>query len=462
MRRLGTVFAFTLLLFTYDVFAEDVYISGNDGVALQAAIDAANTPGSQVTIHLEAGQVFDVIPSFSKFSGNGTSEGFFGNMTIEGNGAIWGNGTNGGRLGWITAEGSVTITGVTIVNPEVTQISCWFIRNQGSLTLERVTFSDFLMTFRHKYPECLWDPRQLFLNEGSAELVNVTIVGSEIPSVGNSIIHTSENASTEISHLTVADTYPWEGDWHNSILLTDPGGSTSISNSIILANSNLEDDLVPCKGPIIDNGGNFASSGECGSTWGLIDRASLSQIVEKGHDAWVVPLVADSIAADAGDPDNCERLDGRGFERGALCDSGAYELSASNHGGELGRGGISGFYYTPESDGNYIQVQRAYDGNVVVIWNTFDTSGAQAWVNAVGSYQDGVIIAKAYRNLGGMFQPGGGASGATETDWGTLRVTAHDCNHITVEYSSTDPNFGSGTFEATRLAYVHDLGCSDE
>ena len=66
MRRLGTVFAFTLLLFTYDVFAEDVYISGNDGVALQAAIDAANTPGSQVTIHLEAGQVFDVIPSFFK------------------------------------------------------------------------------------------------------------------------------------------------------------------------------------------------------------------------------------------------------------------------------------------------------------------------------------------------------------------------------------------------------------
>ena len=458
MRRLGTVFAFTLLLFAYDVFAEEVYISGNDGVALQAAIDAANTPGSQVTIHLEAGQVFDVIPSFSKVTGN---------ITIEGNGASWRGGPSlNSSAAWILPEGALTITGVTIVNPLRLWASCSHIHNRGSLTLERVTLLGFHLSRTGKYSGCFGGPRQLLHNEGSAKLVNVTIAGTTFDQPGgNSVIHTSENASTEISHLTVADNYtdyPWEGDWHNSILLTDPGGSTSINNSIILANSNLEIHLVPCDGPITDSGGNFASSGECGSTWGLIDRASLSQIVEKGHDAWVVPLVADSIAADAGDPDNCERLDGRGFERGALCDSGAYELSASNHGGELGRGGISGFYYTPESDGNYIQVQRAYDGNVVVIWNTFDTSGAQAWVNAVGSYQDGVIIAKAYRNLGGIFQPGGGASGGTETDWGTLRVTAHDCNHITVEYSSTDPNFASGTFEATRLAYVHDLGCSDE
>lgn len=96
-----------------------------------------------------------------------------------------------------------------------------------------------------------------------------------------------------------------------------------------------------------------------------------------------------------------------------------------------------------------------------MIWNTFDADGAQAWINAVGSYKDGVVTAKAYRILGGVLQPGGGASGGTETDWGAFRVTAHNCNEITVEYESTDPGFGDGTFEAKRLAYVHDLGCSD-
>jgi hypothetical protein len=228
-----------------------------------------------------------------------------------------------------------------------------------------------------------------------------------------------------------------------------------------LADGNSEADLLPCDGPIVDNGGNFASPGDCGFSGGVIDRGSLWPIPEKGHDAWVFPLVAGSVAINAGNPEFCETLDGRGFERAVQCDSGAFEAAASNHGGKLGQGGISGFFYTPETDGNYIQLQRAYDGNVVVIWNTFDALGAQAWIYGVGAYQNGVVDADAHRNIGGVLQPGAGASGSSVTDWGTLKVTAHDCTHITVEYASTDPDFGSGTFEAKRLAYVHDLGCSE-
>ncbi|MGB5488197.1 MAG: choice-of-anchor Q domain-containing protein [Lysobacterales bacterium] len=448
--KISSVYVF--VLFTCNVVAQDVYITGGDSAALQAAIDAANTPGSQVTIHLEAGQVFENTPWFINFSGN---------LNIEGNGAIFGrlNVLRKDPLGSIAADGAVTMKGVTFVNVG-TGLNCFFIHNLGSLYLERITFTHIEVATESALIRC--DTEELLLNEGSAELANVSFIGTRFWAVQGSVIRALENASTSVSHLTVVDTtYLLKGDSQIAVLRSASEGSISVSNSIILANESSGENLFPCVGPITDNGGNFSSPGECGFSGGLIDRDSLRHNIEKGHDAWVIPLHADSIAVSAGNSDYCQKLDGRGFERDVPCDSGAYEVMASNHGGELGRGGISGFYYTPESDGNYIQVQRAYDGNVVVIWNTFDASGAQAWINAIGSYQDGVVMAEAYRNLGGVLQPGAGASGGTETEWGTLKVTAHNCWNITVEYESTDPEFGSGTFEAQRLAYVHDLGCSE-
>ncbi|MGB5291879.1 MAG: choice-of-anchor Q domain-containing protein [Lysobacterales bacterium] len=445
------IYVFAFLLITCNVLAQDVYITGNDSDALQTAINAANKPGSQLTIHLEAGQIFEGIPLLQNFSGT---------LAIEGNGAIWGypNGPLLDSLGSIAAGGTVTISGVTLVNAENPAGVCSFIHNLGSLSLERVTFANIGTLTVGNFLRC--DTQDLLLNEGSAKLVNVTIVGTRIGAIQGSVIWARQGAFTSLAHTTIVDTALIGGS-QGAVLRSASQGSISVSNSIIVADESLGENLHPCVGPINDNGGNFASPGDCGFSGGVIDRSSLAQIIEKGHDAWVMPLLADSIAVNAGNPALCEKLDGRGFERDALCDSGAYEVAASNHGGELGRGGISGFYYTPESDGNYIQVQRAYDGNVVVIWNTFDKFGVQAWINAIGSYQDGVITAQAYRNTGGVFQPGSGASGGTETDWGTLRVTAHNCWQITVEYESSDPEFGSGSFEAERIAYVHDLGCSE-
>ncbi len=452
MLKLKLVAVFAFMLFTCNVLAQDVYISGNDSDALQAAINAANTPESQVTIHLEAGQAFEVIPGLANFRGN---------LTIEGNGAIWGN-TNvsslADSLGSIAADGTVNITGVTFVNARNPSGICSFIHNLGSLTLERVAFTNIGIMSIGTFLRC--DTQELLLNEGTAKLLNVTIVGTRIGAIQGSVIWARQGAVTNLTHITVVDT-ALTGASQGAILRSASEGSISVNNSIILADESFGGNLHPCVDPITDNGGNFSSSGDCGFSGGLIDHDDLGQIIEKGHDAWVMPLLPDSVAVNAGNPEHCQKLDGRGFERRALCDSGSYETAASNHAGELGRGGISGFYYTPESDGNYIQVQRAYDGNVVVIWNTFDASGAQAWINAVGSYQDDVITAAAYRNLGGILQPGAGASGATETDWGTLKVTAHNCWQITVEYESSDPGFGSGTFDAQRIAFVHDLGCSE-
>jgi hypothetical protein len=453
MLKLKVFFSFAFVLISFHIFAQDVYISDGNIDTLQAAIDDANTPDSQVTIHLRAGQSFEGTPWFSNFRGN---------LKIKGNGAVFGylSKIRSDPLGRISTDGTVTITGATFVNIQTGPVGCSFIQNQGRLSLERVTFSSIGIETTGNILNC--NNEEILLNDGWLDLVNVTVTGTRFWAVEGSIIRATENASTSISHLTVVDTtFELKGDSQIAILRSESEGSISVGNSIILADENSGANLHACVGPITDKGGNFSSSGDCGFSGGLINRNDLDQLIGKGHDAWVLPLLAGSIAVDSGNPDECQKLDGRGFERGALCDSGSYESGAANHGGELTRGGVSGFYFTPESDGNYIQVQRAYNGNVVVIWNTFDADGAQAWINAVGSYKDGVVTAKAYRILGGVLQPGGGASGGTETDWGAFRVTAHNCNEITVEYESTDPGFGDGTFEAKRLAYVHDLGCSD-
>lgn len=442
--------AAVVLLLTTDVFAEEVYIKGGDSDALQAAIDAANSPGSDVIIHLEAGEPYHDTPQLS---------GFKGNLKIEGNGAVIGypNVYQGLALGTVSSMGSVSIFNVTFEHNPTGQFDCSFIDNKGNLTLNRVAFSNTLIETNGHFVEC--DTEELLLNEGTAEMHNVTIVGTHVSAYQGAVIRALENSSTIIKHLTFIDS-PSDSS-AGAVLAAASGGSISVSNSIILSDGNTEGDLIPCAGHIIDNGGNFASAGDCGFSGGLIDRSSLGPVVEKGHDSWVVPLAANSIAIDAGNPEFCEKLDGRGFERDAHCDSGAYEAGASNHGGELGRGGVSGIYYTPDGDGNYVQLQRVYDGNVVIIWNAFDKEGNQAWVFGLGSYEGGSVTAKAYRNIGGVLQPGGGATAATVTEWGTLKVTVHDCLNITVDYDSADTNFGAGSFDAQRLAYVHDLGCSE-
>ncbi|MGB5291878.1 MAG: hypothetical protein WBN41_10570 [Lysobacterales bacterium] len=93
MFKLRMFFAFSLILFTCNAVAEDVYISGGDSAALQAAIDAAIPPGAEVTIHLEAGQVFQGTPRLHSIAGH---------LTIQGNGAVF---RNGAGLGSVSSGG---------------------------------------------------------------------------------------------------------------------------------------------------------------------------------------------------------------------------------------------------------------------------------------------------------------------------------------------------------------------
>ena len=165
----------------------------------------------------------------------------------------------------------------------------------------------------------------------------------------------------------------------------------------------------------------------------------------------------------AGVAQYCEATDARGVTRNATnCDAGAYES-----GGGLGlmtANGMNGIYYVPGiANGHYVSVQRIHDNNdVMVFWDTFDSNGNPAWIFGVGTLtSDRHIHAPMYRNLGGVLQAGGPPTGAKASSWGSVDIDLTSCSAAQFAYQSSLPEFGSGQFPLTRLAFESAVSCGD-
>jgi hypothetical protein len=173
----------------------------------------------------------------------------------------------------------------------------------------------------------------------------------------------------------------------------------------------------------------------------------------------LVPSAASSVV-DSADADWCPGgytiWDGNN-DGVAECDRGAWELVPTS----LAEGGINGFYYNPDEDGHYVYVQQT-DFTTLVMWNTFDAEGNQAWIYGTGKLESGrSVIAKAYINRTGGLTPEGLISDIEAELWGELQVDMESCTNGFVGYRSLLPEFGTGQFPIERLAYVKQLGCVD-
>jgi len=176
-------------------------------------------------------------------------------------------------------------------------------------------------------------------------------------------------------------------------------------------------------------------------------------------------LSASSAAIDSADPDHCRwgdilgnysALDGDG-DGLAICDRGAIELKPRI----LSEGGLTGFYYDDKADGHYVYILDNVH-NTLVTWNTVDRNGNQAWVYGVGQISGRQsLTARAYINFGGFLTDDGPVDIEEATEWGTLQVEMDSCYKGRVFFDSDLPEFGSGSFEITRLAYSRQIGCAD-
>ena len=119
----------------------------------------------------------------------------------------------------------------------------------------------------------------------------------------------------------------------------------------------------------------------------------------------LVPIAASPVIDSA----NCtwvwkgDLLNHRRPRSGEDCDRGAVESWKIG----LGEGGINGLYYNPEADGHYIQILQT-DFTTLVVWNTFDSDGNQAWGFGTGELIQGLsVIADTYINRNGGYSPDG-------------------------------------------------------
>ena len=265
------------------------------------------------------------------------------------------------------------------------------------------------------------------------------------------------------STVTMSDSRPF--------LSAQPPGGNGQTSTVKISNSLFASKSAPaCAIPagaatITSAGGNVATEPSCGLATSTGDKiVGDAKVTAFGDHGGLVPTQAingGSPAKGAGVAQYCEALDARGYTRSPHgCDAGAYEYGGGS--GALTASGMNGFYYDPDANGHYVSLQRIHDnGDIAIVWSTFDANGNQAWVYGVGQVAGKRIHAAMSQNLGGVLQSGGAPAGSSVHPWGTVDIDLTNCALAQFSYASAVPGFGSGAFPLTRLAFVSDFGCSD-
>jgi len=125
---------------------------------------------------------------------------------------------------------------------------------------------------------------------------------------------------------------------------------------------------------------------------------------------------------------------------------------------------LSGSWYDPDHPGHGFSIEVASDGLSVFYWYVYNPDGTPTFLIGAGQNVGDTIQATAYYNTGmvwGVFDP----ATRTETIWGTLNITFHDCNSATLSYNSTHglPGIpsGSGQIPLTRLVSIKQGQCGE-
>ncbi len=123
--------------------------------------------------------------------------------------------------------------------------------------------------------------------------------------------------------------------------------------------------------------------------------------------------------------------------------------------------GISGSWFDPSHNGEGWVLEYLGDNRMLMYWFTYDNAGKQSWFIGVGTVSvnvvtfDDVLISSGTR-FGENFDP----QAIAFDHWGTVNLTVHGCNEMTVDYASADVAYGSGQLNAQRLISLRGVSCN--
>lgn len=122
----------------------------------------------------------------------------------------------------------------------------------------------------------------------------------------------------------------------------------------------------------------------------------------------------------------------------------------------------SGAWYLPSRSGEGWYLQQLSDNRLVVNWFTHDPAGNRAYVIGLGIRQGNrYVIPDMYMAQGARFGDAFDPADVDRSQWGQLTITFNDCQSASFEYQSTMPGYGSGIYQATRLAKLAGSECID-
>ena len=311
-------------------------------------------------------------------------------------------------------------------------------------------------------PSCGFTPplSKAISNSGELQLEAVTVVGQSV--------YNDVNATMTLRNATVGSPITNDGSLNlfNSTVIWNFAIANEGAGNLVTANSIVQtgtSSLCAVTGGRVQSLGGNVVSPNC--AWAVASDVKTSSVPDLGvqDHGGLVPtyaLQSSSPARGAGVAAYCEATDARGLARlPGRCDAGAYEFDANSQNVTIG--GMNGTFYDHLADGHYVTIQRLHDDTVLVMWNTFDRNGNQAWIYGVGEANDRHIHVDMSQNTGGRLQLGGAAMGSGAHPWGTVDIDFANCVSATFSYQSSLAAFGSGQFPLDRLTSFSDIGCVD-
>jgi hypothetical protein len=143
---------------------------------------------------------------------------------------------------------------------------------------------------------------------------------------------------------------------------------------------------------------------------------------------------------------------------------------STNRLGEFGiQNGITGSWFDAANPGfgAHIEVLAPATAGgpprVAFAWYVYNNAGQQRWIvgdGTVAANGQSVTITNAVVTTGGMFPPNFQSSQVASRPFGTITLNFTGCGAGTMQFTSTDSEFGSGTVNLTRLTQVHNLPCA--
>ena len=428
MPRIAALFALIFAIASNARAGNVIHVADGDCAALNAAVSLAPA-GEQTTVVLARNGTYNTTNTQAvDYCGLWVHA---GNVVVEGQGSVLSSQVCGSGLTIVDAGAQLTLRDANALgqdcglgNTIITDVS-----NDGDLSFENVSLR---IVSAKNY------------QNASMTLRNVT-VSSPVGIVNSGSLNV-----------------------FNSTLFTNIG--TNPGSHMVLANSALPAAHGFCSfyaapGTVQSLGGNVVGSG---CAWAVVTdvrstdaTAGLGPLQDNGGLGVLTAVpTSSSIVRGVGLAKYCEATDARGVLREAgACDAGAAQFDATK---SVGEGGMNGVWYDRAANGHYVTIQRVHDDDTaLVIWDTFDRNGNQAWIYGVGHVSGKHISIQMSQNLGGRLQAGGPPTGSSVHPWGTVEIDLASCTSGTLRYQSSIPTFGSGQFPLDRLAYVSAFGCVD-